>query len=496
MYNSGPEQSDTQSTVSVGGQLGSVLTNLLMCGDIVPGSPLGYDLAKQIHAYHTLGPVLADAPITRAQSKKREISVPVILGEKRIVEQFERTYREIGRVGATVVIHNLIKTSRIYGIASLAVGERGKPTDTPLDLAKISEADLFFNVLDPLNTAGSLVLEQDPNSPDFLKPSDTVHVQGQAWHHSRLFVKMHEQPIYIEWSASAFGFVGRSIYQRALFPLKSFVRTQIANEMIARKTGLIVAKMESPGSIIDNIMGAMFANKRAKIKEGMTNEVASIGTNESIETLNMSNIDKALTTARTNILKDIATSAGMPASIIAQETLTEGFGEGTEDMKKEIAYLNYIREDMQPAYDFVDKIVMRQAWTKEFYNSLKTDYPELKPYETWLYECIRAFSATWPNLMEEADSEKSKTEDVKMKSVIAVAEAVAPLCDPETKAKIVEWIADNVNNCENLFTGTLDVDREALQDYLEENAAQTQEAGSEEKAEKPEGRPHPFSVAS
>jgi hypothetical protein len=443
-----------------------------------------------------MGPVLADAPITRAQSKKREISVPVILGEQRIIEQFEKTYRELGRVGATIIIHNLVKTSRIYGIASLAVGERGKPTNTPLDLAKISEADLFFNVLDPLNTAGSLVLEQDPNSADFLKPSDTVHVQGQAWHHSRLFVKMNEQPIYIEWSSSGFGFVGRSIYQRALFPLKSFVRTQIANEMVARKAGLLVAKMESPGSIIDNKILNFFGIKRAALKEGMTNEIASIGITESIETLNMQNIDKALNTARANIIKDIATSAGMPASIIAQETMTEGFGEGVEDAKKEVAYLNYIREDMQPAYDFVDKIVMRQAWTKEFYNSLKPDYPELKPYETWLYECINSFTATWPNLMEEADSEKSKTEKVKMETVIAVAEAVATQCDPKNKAKTIAWIADNVNACEHLFAGRLDIDEDDLAEWAEENEAAQQEAATATAADKPSGRPRPFAAAS
>lgn len=494
MYNSSPEQSDTPSTVSVGGQLGSVLTNLLMCGEILPGSPPGYELCKQIHSYHVLGALLTDAPITRAQSKQREISVPVILGEQRIVEQFQKTYRELGRVGGTIVIHNLVKTSRIYGIASLAVGERGKGTNTPLDLAKIAESDLYFNVLDPLNTAGSLVLNQDPNSPDFLKPDDNVHVQGQAWHHSRLFVKMNEQPIYIEWSASAFGFVGRSIYQRALFPLKSFIQSMLTDDMVTRKAGLLIAKMESPGSIIDNIMGSMFNTKRAKIKEGVTNQVASIGVTEDIQTLNMQNLDKAFSAARTNILKNIATAAGMPASIIAQETMTEGFGEGVEDAKKEVAYLNYIREDMQPAYDFVDKIVMRQAWTKEFYDSLKPDYPKLAPYETWLYECIHAFKAEWPNLMEEADSEKSKTEKVKMEAVIAVAEAVATQCDPKNKAKVLVWVADNVNACENLFAGNLDIDEDDLAEWAEENDQMQQEAATA--ADKPASRPRPFSAAS
>lgn len=496
MHNAAIDQGQ-QSSVSLGMNLGSPLIDMLLSSEIVPGSDLGYELAKKIHSYHPLGAILTDAPITRAQGKPREISVPVILGEKRIVERFQQTWDDLSGVGGTVVIHNLVKTSRIYGLASLAVGERGKPTDSPLDLGKIATADLFFNVLDPLNTAGSLVLNQDPNAPDFLKPDNNVHVNGQLWHPSRLCIKMHEQPIYIEWTGSSFGFVGRSIYQRCLYPLKSFVQSMVTDDMVTRKAGLLIAKMESPGSIIDNIMGAMFGAKRAKIKEGVTNQVASIGVNEDIQTLNMQNLDKAFTVARTNIIKNIATAAGMPASIIGQETLTEGFGEGTEDAKKEVAYLNYLREDMQPAYNFLDRIVMRQAWNEDFYASLKVTYPELKPYSTWLYECIHAFTATWPNLMEEPDSEKSKTEDVKMKAVIAIAEAVATQLDPGNKAKTISWIADNVNNCENLFTGTLDIDEDALAEWLEENQQAQQRAQEEETAtDKPAGRPRPFAAAS
>ena len=479
----------------MGGGLGSALANLMMASDIVPGTAPGYELCKQIHSYHVLGPILTDAPITRAQSKPREISVPV-LAEQQIVEQYNKTWNELSSIGATIILHNLVKTSRIYGIATLAVGERGEQSSTPLNLAKIADADLFFNVLDPLNTAGSLVLNQDPNSPDFMKPSEAIEIGGRAWHPSRLFVKMNEQPIYIEWTGSAFGFVGRSIYQRALYPLKTFLQTMITDQMVVQKSGLLVAKMQTPGNFIDNVMQTMFGWKRGKLKEGSTGQVLQIGIGEEIETLNMQNLDKAFSAARTNVIKNIATACGMPASIIGQETLTEGFGEGSEDAKKEASYLEYLREDMQPAYAFLDRVVMRKAWTPEFYDTLKPLYPRLKPYDTWLYECIHAFKTTWPNLLVEPDSEKSKTEDVKMKSVIAVAEAVAPMCDPETKAKIIAWVAENCNNCENLFTSKLDIDEAALAEWIEENADAMQESAAAAAADKPSGRPRPFSAAS
>jgi hypothetical protein len=492
MYDSGVDQGASPTSVSASLGIGSPLTQLLLAAEIVPGEPPGYELCKTIHAYHPLGSVLADAPVTRAQNKPREINVPVP-GEQRIVEQFNKTWRELGGIGATIILHNLIKTSRIYGIASLGVGERGKANSEPLDIAKIADADLYFNILDPLNTAGSLVLNQDPNSPDFLKPDNNIRVSGDRWHTSRLYVKMNEQPLYIEWTKSAFGFVGRSVYQRALYPLKTFLQSMITDQMVVQKSGLLVAKMKTPGSFIDNVMSSMFGWKRGQIKAGVTGQVLQIGVDEEIETLNMQNLDKAFTTARNNVIKNIASAVGMPASIVAQETLTEGFGEGTEDAKKEVEYLEYIREDMQPAYDFMDRVVMRKAWTKEFYATLKAEYPELKPYDTWLYESIHAFKANWTNLLIEPESEKIKTEEIQFKSVIAVVETIAPLCDPETKANLIEWAADNLNSRERLFASKLIIDADKLQEFLEENReTQMQQSGKEG----PEGKPRPFSAAS
>ncbi len=492
MYDS---STDAQTTISSAGQIGSALTSLLMAEDIDPGSPPAYELCKTIHAYHPLGAVLADAPITLAQSKAREIAIGV-LGEARLIARFQDVWDSIGKIGATVILHNQLKTSRIYGIASIAVGEVGKDPATPLDLTKIAEADLFFNVLDPLNTAGSLVLNQDPNSPEFLKPSGgAMTIAGVKWHPSRLNVKMNEQPLYIEWSPSAFGFVGRSVYQRALYPLRTFVQSMITDQMVTQKAGLLVAKMATPGSFIDNVMQSMFGWKRSKIKAGATGQVLSIGIDEEIETLNMQNLDKAAEFARHNCIKNIATAAGMPASIIAQETLTEGFGEGTEDAKKEARYLDYIRQDAKAQYDFMDRIVMRKAWTEEFYESLKVDYPEYRkiPFETALLDWIRAFSARWPNLLEEPDSEKSKTADVQFKAVVALLETLGPMLDPENKAKIVAWAAENANERPELFAAKLDIDEDKLREHLEAEGERMLEMGQGAEGEREPTEPRPFS---
>ena len=498
MYSSGVNagQGPAWVGVSATAALGSALLELLMADDIVPGTPPGYQLCKTIYSYHPLGAILADAPVVRAQALPRQIDVPVV-GEKKIVAQFQDTWDTIGRVGATVLLHNLASIARIYGIGSIGVGERGKDPSKPLDLGVLDKSELYFNIFDPLNTAGSLVLNQDPHSPDFLKPAGTIRVSGQPWHTSRAHVKMHEQALYIDWTTSAFGFVGRSVYQRGLFPLKTFVQSMITDQMVTQKAGLLVAKMKTPGSLINNVMQTMFGWKRGQIKAGVTGQVLQIGETESVETLNMINLDKAAGFSRINCIKNIATAVGMPASIIAQETLTEGFGEGTEDAKKEAAYLDYIRQDMQAAYDFMDRIVQRVAWTPEFYEIMRSEYSDYADveYETAFHDWTRAFAPSWPNLLVEPDSEKSKTADVQFKAVVALVETLGPLLDPVNKAELLSWAAENANEREELFSSKFIVDTEALEEYLEENRQAAQEVKSEE-TENREPNVRPFSAAS
>ena len=460
----------TQAAIASSAGLSSGLTDLLMAQGIVPGTMPGYQLCKTIFESHPLGAILTDAPVRRAQGLPREINIPA-LAEQRLVEQYERTWNTIGVVGGTELLHNLFSLSRMYGIASLAVGEVGKPTSEPLDMNGIAEADLFFNILDPLNTAGSLVLDLDPNSPSFLKPRGAVSVNGQAWHPSRLFVKMNEQPLYIAYTVSAFGFVGRSVYQRALYPLKSFVQSMVTDQMVTQKAGLLVYKAKSPGSFIDNIIQSAFGQKRAAIKSGVTNQVLSIEVEEAIETLNMQNLDKAAEFARTNIIKNIASAAGMPASIILQEAMVSGLADGTEDANKEIAYLDHLREEMNPAYAFLDAICRRKAFTPAFYATLQSDYPDYGEggFDRSLHDWIRTFKAKWPNLKLEPDSEKVKVEDTQFKAVIALLEVALPEVDPKTKAKLLTWAAENANGREHLFAGMLDFDEDDLVAYFDQN---------------------------
>ena len=199
----------------------------------------------------------------------------------------------------------------------------------------------------------------------------------------------------------------------------------------------------------------------------MTGNVLGVGPEDSIETLNMMNVDGAGKFARDNIIADIATAADMPAVLLKNESFVSGFGEGTEDSKAVAQYVNALQEEMNPLYDFFDRIVMRRAWSEEFYATVQAKYPEYKKigYENAFFAWANSFHAEWPSYLEEAPSEQVKTEEVKHRTLISVAEVMLNGCDPENAATVKKWVADNVNANKLMFQTPLELDWDSLATY-------------------------------
>lgn len=454
-----------QATLGIGSSISSSLMQLLATDEIIPGSPPSYEVAKAIYSYHPLGAKMAEGPIDLAQSQEREYSIPGA-PEEELIEAFKKEWHRLGSVGADTLIKNTMALSRVYGVASLACIQEGVDPKEPLDLERLHEKELYFNVLDPLNTSGSLVLNQNPNAVDYQKPQ-FLQVMGKPYHPSRAAIILNEQPVYIEWTNSAFGYVGRSVYQRALYPLKSYVQSMITDNAVTEKAALLVAKLKAPGAIIDQKTRGFFSFKRQQIKGGKTGNVLSIGVEEAVESLDLKNVRDAAEFARNNILKNIATAAKMPASMINQETLAEGFGEGSEDAKQIARYIDGVRNEMNPIYRWCENIVMRRAWSPAFYETIQARYPDYAKvkYETAFYRWKNAFTAIWPNLLEEPDSEKCKVDDTICRAAISAFEVLVPILDPENKARAACWLADVLNSREFMFTQPLELDEEAIATY-------------------------------
>ena len=445
--------------------IGGSLYDLLNAGYIQPGSDVGYGICKSLWEYHPLGGKLVEKPIRLALSKKRLITVDVEIGEM-LTEAFEKEWESLG---ATNHIRDVMFINRAYGAAGIIYGAENIPTDEPIDPWKLSELNLYFNQLDPLNMAGSIVTNQNPNAPDFQKPLPYTTAAGQAYHPSRSVVVFNGTPIYLSFQGSAFGFTGRSVFLRALYPLKSFIQSMITDDLVTFKAGLIISKQKQAGSIVNRIMQQAAGIKRTYLQQGGSGNVLSIDIDEEISSIDLNNTGIAMTTARDNIIANIAAASDVPAMLLKDEAFTQGFGEGTEDAKAIVQYIEGIRTDMESLFKFFDKIVMHRAWNEEFFEAVKNKDPETykdKTYEQAFYMWKDKFNVEWESLMEEPESDKVKVDETKLNGITQMLTAMLPVIDPVNKAKLLSWAQDNINEMEAMFQSSLNLDSDLIASYV------------------------------
>lgn len=438
------------------------LMTLLDSDDIQPGSSVGYQACKTIYLYHPLGGKMVDRPIKMAMNEPRTVHVAQSYGlEQRLRDAFEREWKSMG---ANQHIANAARIARIYGVSAIAMLVDNQEPNESLDYRTLYKHNVSFNILDPLNTAGSIVLNQDPNAQDFQKV-DGIRVAGKPYHKSRCVVVQNEDPIYLAYNPAAFGFTGRSVYQRALFPLKSFIQTMRTDDMVAVKGGLLITKIASAGAVVNKVMQALGGFKRMLLKRGKTGEVLQIGPQDGIESIDLSNLEKPLDSARKHILENIAAAADMPAIILNSETFAQGFGEGTEDARAVAVYIDNVRDWMDQLYAFFIRVCQYRSWSIEFFQSLRADLPELKnTYSVYFASWINNFEYRWPSSLKEPESEKVKVDETRFKAIVSMLEVVLPqlTADKENRATLIEWACENANANENLFPQRLNLDYESL----------------------------------
>ncbi|SVT97334.1 anti-CBASS protein Acb1 family protein [Klebsiella pneumoniae] len=438
------------------------LITLLDSDDIQPGMSAGYQTCKTIYLFHPLGGKMVDRPIKMAMNESRTVHISQAYGiEQRLRDAFEREWKALG---ADKHIANAARISRIYGVSAIAMLVDNQEPSSAVDYRTLYKHNVTFNILDPLNTAGSIVLNQDPNAKEFQKV-DGIRVAGKPYHKSRCVVQQNEDPIYLAYNSAAFGFTGRSVYQRALFPLKSFIQTMRTDDMVSVKGGLLITKIKGPSSVVNNMMQKLSGIKRMLLKRGKTGEVLQIGESDSIESIDLSNLEKPLDSARNHILENIAAAADMPAIILNSETFAQGFGEGTEDARSVAVYIDNIREWLEPLYDYFIRICQYRAWSIEFFQSLRADFPDLKnTHSVYFSSWINNFEYRWPSSLKEPESEKVKVDEIRFKAIVSMLEVLLPQTntDDENRALLIEWAQTNANANESLFPQRLDLDIDSL----------------------------------
>ena len=445
--------------------LPSPLMDFLQADAIEPGSPVGYQTCKAIFEFHPLAAKIIEKPIVLALSKPRILAMDT-QPKDMLVKAFQDEWNSLD---ATNIIRDVTFLKRVYGVAAVVYGGDDIPTDISIDPWKLPDIkNLYFNKLDPLNLAGSTVTNQNPNAPDFQKPLQYITAAGQPYHPSRSCIVFNNTPIYLSFQPSGFGFTGRSVFQRALYPLKSFVQSMVTDDLVTFKAGLLIVKQKQSGSIVNRLMQTAAGIKRSYLQQGVTGNVLSIDIDEDIEAIDLANCDTAMTTARDNIVANIAAATETPAILLKDEAFTNAFAEGTEDSKAIAQYVTGLRNDMHSLFVFFDKIVMHRAWNKQFFEAVQAKYPEMyagKTYEEAFYEWKDSFRPTWENLIEETPSEKVKTEEVKLKGITEILRTILPVVNPENRARAIQWAQDNLSEMPDMFKSNMQLDIEEIMDY-------------------------------
>ncbi|HDC4619811.1 anti-CBASS protein Acb1 family protein [Enterobacter asburiae] len=450
--------------IQIDSALGSALTKILESEEIQPGQDVSYETCKLLWQFHPLGGKLVEKPISMAMCKPRHYSVETDPDE-RVVRRFQEVWE---RMEMNEKIKNFFFICRCYGAAAIGVGTKTLSCKEPLPSFGLTEDDVYINVWDPLNAAGSMVTDQSPNSPYFQKANKTLKIASKNWHHSRTLKIFNGTPIYLEYQNSAFGFTGRSVFQRVLYSMKSYVGTMVANDLVSQKAGVLVAKVQQNGSVMNGIMAVAAGKKREFVKEARNKGVLNISTGEDIESLNLQNIDKALNTSRDNIISDIASGSDVPAILIKEEAFSKGWSEGSEDSKAISQYIDGVRQLIEPVMDYFEKLVQHIAWSEDFYTSLKNDYPDIinEDYTQTFYRWRREFTAKWQELVEESPDTRREADSKVIQQAVAVYAALSPTLDPENRASLADWVAGVANGTQTYGDLPLIIDVETLAKYI------------------------------
>lgn len=415
---------------------------------IEPGHGLSYQLAKQIYLEHPMGGRIVDNVINLAFSQQRTIAG--------IPEAAKKAFKSAWSAArADTAIKNVARHARIYGIGTL------------VDLGEGS-----FKVYDPLITAGSLVASLDPLSRDFLSPNDPV-VQDLKFTPANSIVAFNGTPIYLAYSQSAFGYTGRSVYYNMLPLLAGFLVSTEVDTLVLKKSGVLIAKTKPTGAAVNRLSQWWQRKKASDVKRALNGNVLAVEVDESIETLNMQNTSDAMTTARNNVISNIATALDAPAVILQNDVLTNGFGEGKEDAKIIAQYVERYRTELEHLFDWMTPRIQKLAWTEEWYESFKLGNPAYKevPYATAINYWENHFEYEWPNYLIEPDSEKVKKEEAGFNAYRALYETLqAGIKTPATRRALAQALLDLTDSDEMRTLLAKPIDLELTDEDFEDPA--------------------------
>ena len=422
--------------------------------DILNATSLDYHTCQLIRRFHPAGQALVSMPIIKAQANGRDIQISS--APQMVIDAFNETSM---RYGTDNLAHDLLSGAKAFGVTSIIIGQYDVETESPLDVSKLS-SQAFFNVVDPLNTTGGNTHNQQPNQRNFLATPSIVKVQGIGYHSSRCFTLRNpfEPSLFLNYNTASFSYAPASCYERPLFYLKLFLENDLALSAGNRKVGSFIHKKAFQNTTtLDAANQSIKGFIRQKINALFNGEVAVIGSQDEITTVELTHFSESLKATYEAIIDRIslASSDGIPSSMLKGALLSHGLnGDGDNDKAKENECIIKHQEALKPIYGFLDPLMMRIAWNDpDFYAAIQARYPEYKgvSHRSAVTQWINGFQWEWNPVEEPTDTEKMDINEKKMlqsQQLIQLAQGLQ--LNEDVLLDLLETHINNLNDLEIL----------------------------------------------
>lgn len=379
---------------------------------------LSYLECKDIYRFWPLGKRIASALPRFALSAKRAFVVKE--APREVNEKLAEISEELDIDG--IVLRTSIY-ARVYGLACIYVATDVNRLEG-LTYKQIQNAQITFNVLDPLAMGGSIVVDNDPLSVNFSKPV-AVQIQGHEVSPSRMCIVYNDIPLYYKFNPSSFSFSGPSIYQNMTLLIRSWNRCIIAMQRLATKAASIIKTTKDNANISGISLQAIERNL-ALIRSIENDGIASIRSGDELQFFNLTGVNEVdaiiqqLNTALMMALSDT------PSGILLDKNLSVGLNDGSEDMKAILMAVEHFRVSMLlPMYKFLDKFLCHKAFSPQFIKTMKEQYPdlyrELSPNQI-LTKWLQDYSFEWGELYPQNENEKADTDSKLLDNLVKIKE--------------------------------------------------------------------------
>lgn len=327
---------------------------------------LDYAECGRLYRYWALGQRLCERLPEKCFSVEREVFFDNAPEE--VTERFKSVAKKM-RVDKEVL--NTLVLSRIYGQAVLFINSSKSALSEPISKKAIQQGDFIFQSCDPM--AGVVSINQDPSSVDFLRAT-SLTIGGKGVSPQRATISYNGQPMYLQYTGSNFTYGGRSVFENMIPIIRAWAENLQAMGRIGKRASSFFA-------FLRNLKKGGMSVQSAQASLEIVKSVGDVGavalsSEDRIEAPTTGGIGD-LDTLMARIEKEVAIASDTPLSVLLDERLANGFGNGTEDFKAIVQDLNSYREKViRPLYDFADPFILWKAFDRPFCEGLIKDNPD------------------------------------------------------------------------------------------------------------------------